>query len=58
MKKTNLIFTSAMVVLLLSACATTPDVETIDKHTVHEKSAPKAVIQIQKSPEELRKTML
>lgn len=51
MKKTNLIFTSTMVVMLLSACATTPEVT--EKNTSHVKSAPKAVISVQKTPEEL-----
>ncbi len=53
MKKSNLIFTSALVTLLLSACASTPETTGGEKHSNHEKSAPKAIISVQKSPEEL-----
>jgi hypothetical protein len=53
MKKTKLIFTSALAICLLSACATTSTESAGEKHTLHEKSAPKSIISVQKTPEEI-----
>ena len=53
MKKTNLFFTSALAVCLFSSCATISTASAGDKNTTHEKSAPKSIISVQKSPEEI-----
>ena len=53
MKKTTLFFTSALLLSLLSSCATTTAAASNEKSSNHDKSAPKSVIAVQKSPEEL-----
>ena len=53
MKKTTQIFTGTLAVLLLSACASNPAESSNENLSTHDKSAPKAVITVQKTPEEL-----
>ena len=55
MKKTNFIITSTLATILLFGCASTPEAEVGEKHSVHEKSAKtaKTALTVQKSQEEV-----
>ena len=53
MKKLQFIFTSILAIILFTACASTPDSQTGAKHATHEKSSPKSVLSVQKSPEDI-----
>ena len=53
MKKTNIILISAILPLVLTSCATTSQTTSEEQHSSHDKSSPKAIITVQKTPEEL-----
>ncbi len=53
MKKTKLIFTSIMITILLSACASTPEAAENNDKSPAIKTTQKQVVQVQKTPEEL-----
>ncbi len=52
MKKTTLLLTSTLTIILLSGCASTPEANVSEKHTGHEKPA-KTALTVQKSQEDI-----